>query len=118
MALTEVLQGITRELGDLMGIAVVGVDGIVVEEYKTGQNIDLQSIGAEYSTIIKEIGKASSSLSLGKMKEISVTTDKATVLMGQINAEYFLIMFIKPEGNFGKGRFLLRRELQRLEKEL
>lgn len=118
MALAEVLQGMTRELGDLMGIAVVGVDGIVVEEYTAGQNIDMQSLGAEYSALIKEIGRASGSLSLGKMKEISIATDKATILMGQINSEYFLIMLIKPEGNFGKGRFLLRRDLPRLEKEL
>ena len=47
-----------------------------------------------------------------------VFTDKAIVMLKGINKEYFILFAIKPDGNIGKGRFLLRREMPKLEKEL
>jgi hypothetical protein len=34
--------------------------------------------------------------------------------MRKINAEYYLALVIKPEGNYGKGRFILRTAIPKL----
>lgn len=118
MSFDESLRRITNNIEDSLGIAMVGMDGIVVEEHKKDPLLDLQSLGAEYCAVIKDVERASASLGLGSGKEISVITDKAIIILNRINEEYFLLLVLGSEGNFGKGRFLLKKEIAFLEKEL
>lgn len=118
MSFEESLRRVTNNIEDSLGVAMVGMDGMVVEEHKKDPLLDLQSLGAEYCAVIKDIERVSSSLGLGSGREISVVTDKAIVILKKINEEYFLLLVLGSEGNFGKGRFLLKREIAFLEKEL
>lgn len=118
MSFDESLRRVTNNIEDSLGIAMVGMDGIVVEEHKKDPLLDLQSLGAEYCAVIKDIERASSSLGLGSSKEISVITDKTIIVLNRINEDYFLLLVLGSEGNFGKGRFLLKREIAFIEKEL
>lgn len=118
MSLTESLKKITDDIPDALGIALVGTDGIVVEEVKRGDSLDFQSLGAEYCIIFKEVERASSSCALGTPLEVSIVSNETTVVMKRVNKEYFVILVLGSEGNFGKGRFLLRKEIVNLQKEL
>jgi len=118
MSFVESLRRVTNNLEDSKGIALVGMDGIVVEEHKKDPTLDLQTLGAEYSGMMREVQKTTAALQLGDVREVSVLTDKALVISRQITQEYFLVLVVKSEGNFGKGRFLMRREIASLEKEL
>ena len=111
--LKEVVQGTEGALGAL----VVGVDGISVEEYSLDKEIDLQSMTVEYATLLKEIERGSQSSQLGSTKEVTVIADKAMIMLRRLNEEYFMVLIIKPDGNFGKGRFLLRMSVPKLLKE-
>jgi len=118
MSFVESLRRVTNNLKDSKGIALVGMDGIVVEEHKKDPNLDFQSLGAEYSSVMREVQRVNSSLQVGDLKEVSVLTDKVIVISRQLSKEYFLVLVVEPEGNLGKGRFLIRREIATLEKEL
>ena len=118
MSFVESLRRVTNNLKDSKGIALVGMDGIIVEEHKKDPTLDLQSLGAEYSAMMREVQRVNASLQTGDVAEISVLTDKVTVISRQISKEYFLVLVVEPEGNVGKGRFLIRREIAALEKEL
>ncbi|HEX9756725.1 MAG TPA: roadblock/LC7 domain-containing protein [Nitrospiria bacterium] len=118
MSFEESLRRITNNMEDSMGVALVGMDGIVVEEHKRDPLLDLHSLGAEYCSVIKGLEKTSDSLSMGVMRELSVVAEKSTVLLKRINDEYFLLLVVGSDGNFGKGRFLMKKELYHLEKEL
>ncbi len=118
MSFDESLRRIINNIEDAMGIALVGMDGIVVEEHKKDPLLDLQSVGAECCTIVKEVEKVADSLNLGGTDDISFGTEKATILVRRINKDYFLVLAIGSDGNFGKGRYLIRREIPNLEKEL
>jgi hypothetical protein len=37
--------------------------------------------------------------------------------MRKINNEYYLALVIKPEGNYGKGRFVLKTAVPKIEGE-
>jgi hypothetical protein len=39
------------------------------------------------------------------------------ILLRRLNDEYFMVLIIRPDGNFGKGRFLLRMSVPKLLKE-
>jgi predicted regulator of Ras-like GTPase activity (Roadblock/LC7/MglB family) len=117
MAFTEILKTVVSGTEGALGALVVGVDGIPVEEYAVTDEIDLQSMTVEYSTLLKEIEKGSQSAQLGTTKEVTVIADKAMIMLRRLNDEYFMVLIIRPDGNFGKGRFLLRMSVPKLLKE-
>jgi len=117
MSFAEVLKDITDDVKGAMGAVVVGMDGIIVEEYLRESGVDFQSIGAEYGNILKEVQTASDSLRLGAAKELAVLTDSSDVIIRKINKDYFVAMMLSTGGNFGKGRFMVRKAVNRLAKE-
>jgi len=117
MSSSEVLQDITTNVKGAMGAFIVGMDGIIVEEYSPSGDVDMQSIGAEYGNILKEVQKASGSLKLGGAREVTINTESANVIIRKINDEYFVAMMLTPGSNFGKGRFMTRVAVGKLEPE-
>jgi predicted regulator of Ras-like GTPase activity (Roadblock/LC7/MglB family) len=117
MAFADILREVVGGTEGALGALVVGVDGIPVEEFAVAGDIDLQSMTVEYSTLMKEIEKGSQAAQLGSTNEVTVLSDKAMILLRRLNQEYFMVLIIKPDGNFGKGRFLLRMSVPRLLKE-
>jgi predicted regulator of Ras-like GTPase activity (Roadblock/LC7/MglB family) len=75
-------------------------------------------LAAEFSAVLRQIEGVSEGLHFGQAHELCVLSEKGLILIKKINPEYFLLLVIHSEGNFGKGRYLLRREVARLEKEL
>lgn len=118
MNFKESLKNIADKIDDLLAIAIGDMDGIVLEEYKIDPLFDIASLVAEYSGLWRTVEKASLSLDLGASQEISVLTEKTTVIVKKINAGYFLLLAARSEKNFGKGRFLAKKEIATLVEEL
>jgi predicted regulator of Ras-like GTPase activity (Roadblock/LC7/MglB family) len=53
-------------------------------------------------------------LDFGATKEVAVQTENMVTVMRLLNDEYFVALAIKPNGNIGKGRFLLRLQSGKL----
>lgn len=117
MPFADILKTVVNGTEGALGALVVGVDGIPVEEYSVSGEIDLQSMTVEYSTLLKEIEKGSQAAQLGTTKEVTVIADKAMIMLRRLNDEYFMVLIIRPDGNFGKGRFLLRMSVPKLLNE-
>jgi predicted regulator of Ras-like GTPase activity (Roadblock/LC7/MglB family) len=117
MSFGEILRIVVDGTDGALGALVVGLDGIPVDEYSVSSELDIQSMTVEYSSLIKEIEKGSRAVHLGSTKEVTVMAEKAMVMLRRLNEEYFIVLIIKPEGNFGKGRFLLRMAVPKLLKE-
>lgn len=114
---TEILKEAVENVEGAVGALIIGSDGITVEDYLLNSPVDSQSLGAEYSTLLKDVEFASESLGLGSSNEISVISERCIIVMRRINREYFIALIMKPEANFGKGRFILRKAIPKLEKE-
>jgi predicted regulator of Ras-like GTPase activity (Roadblock/LC7/MglB family) len=54
----------------------------------------------------------------GAMEEVSIATDRLRVLVRVINEEFFMVLIITADGNYGKGRYLLSREAFKLKDDL
>jgi len=117
MPFADILKAVVNGTEGALGALVVGVDGIPVEEYSVSGDVDLQSMTVEYSTLLKEIEKGSQAAQLGTTKEVTVIADKAMIMLRRLNDEYFMVLIIRPDGNFGKGRFLLRMSVPKLLSE-
>jgi predicted regulator of Ras-like GTPase activity (Roadblock/LC7/MglB family) len=117
MPFSDILKEVVHGTEGALGALIVGLDGIPVEEYTVNNDVDLQSMTVEYSALLKEIEKGSQAVHLGSTKEVTVIAEKAMIMLRRLTDEYFLVLIIKPDGNFGKGRFLLRMSAPRLLKE-
>jgi predicted regulator of Ras-like GTPase activity (Roadblock/LC7/MglB family) len=117
MAFSDILKAVVDGTEGAMGALIVGLDGISVEEYALNKTMDIQSMTVEYSALLKEIEKGSQAARLGSTKEVTIITDRAMIMLRRLNDDYFFVLIISPEGNFGKGRFLLRMSVPKLLKE-
>ena len=104
--------------GGIAGL-VMGFDGIAVESYtREGHKMDINTVGMEFSFILTQLRKAADILDIGGVSEISIKAEKLTIVVRVLNSDYFLALALGPEGNFGKGRFLMRVVAPRLQAEL
>ncbi len=117
MPFSDILKEVVYGTEGAIGALVIGVDGITVEEFSVTPEMDLQSMSVEYSSLLKEIEKGSQNAQLGSTKEVTVIADRAMIMLRRLNDEYFIVLVIRPDGNFGKGRFLLRMSVSKLLKE-
>jgi predicted regulator of Ras-like GTPase activity (Roadblock/LC7/MglB family) len=117
----EVLQEVVeRTEGGVAGL-LMGFDGIPVDHYvREGADlaVDVETVGMEYSVILKDIKKAAELLEAGNAKEISIQAEKLTTVIRVLNEEYFVAVTLRPDGNYGKARFLLRTAGSKLLSEL
>ncbi len=117
MPFSDILKEVVNGTEGAIGALIVGLDGIPVEQFSVNGDMDIQSMTVEYSSLLKEIEKGSQAAHLGSTKEVTVIADKAMIMLRRLNDEYFFVLIIRPEGNFGKGRFLLRMSVPKLLRE-
>jgi predicted regulator of Ras-like GTPase activity (Roadblock/LC7/MglB family) len=104
--------------GGLAGL-LMDFEGIPLETYtKDQQDIDIEVVGAEVSVVVKAIQRATEMLDAGATHEVAFKSEKMVTLIRVINESYFVAMTMSPEGNFGKGRFMLRVAAPKLREQL
>lgn len=115
----EPLQKIVDNVeGGIAGL-VMGFDGISVESYtREGHKIDINTVGMEFSFILTQVRKAAEILDVGGINEVSIKAEKLLIVIRILNPEYFLALALNPDGNFGKGRYLMRLMAPKLQAEL
>jgi predicted regulator of Ras-like GTPase activity (Roadblock/LC7/MglB family) len=112
-----------REIVDKTEGGVAGVimdsEGIAVESYaRDGAPFDINVIGIEFGVVLGSIRRAAESLEAGRASEVAIGTDKLLTLIRTLGESYFLALAMKPDGNVGKGRFLMRTAAPKLMTEL
>lgn len=97
----------------------MGYDGIPIDEYVTENSaLDVQLLTAEYAAVLKEIKRTVDVLKTGVLEEVSINTEFSIAIARVINDDFFVVLVMGSGGNFGKGRFLLRRESPKLGEAL
>lgn len=115
----EILRGIVEGTSGGVGCILMGYDGIAIDQYfKPCDGIDLQIVAVEYANVLKEIKRTVEILNTGSMEEVSIKTERFYVVIRSLTDEYFVALTLIRDGNFGKGRYLLLREAQRLTEAL
>lgn len=117
MSFSSVLKEALEKVDGAVSAMILGVDGILVEEYTVEKLLSLEDLGAEASTMIKDITNAARDLGLGVAREFSIISDKCGIIMRQINPSYYMALVIRPEGNYGKGRYVLKTSIPKIEGE-
>jgi predicted regulator of Ras-like GTPase activity (Roadblock/LC7/MglB family) len=124
MSFKSILQTIVENCGGGLGAALMGNDGIPIEQVagRPGTQAlprdDVGAAGVEFGRILEEIRKASDSLGGGALNETVVSLAHFTLILRHIDDDTFLVLALTPDGNLGKARYLIRRHLLELREEL
>ena len=118
-----VFQDALRDIVDRVEGGVAGLimdsEGIAVESYaRDGAAFDINVVGIEFGVVLSSIKRAAESLEAGTAHEVAIGTDKMITLIRTLGDTYFLALTLKPDGNLGKGRFLMRTAAPKLIAEL
>jgi predicted regulator of Ras-like GTPase activity (Roadblock/LC7/MglB family) len=115
MAFKDILKATVEAAGGGIGAVVMGYDGIAIDEYiDPDASLDVQLMAVEYSTVMKEIKRTVEVLKAGNMEEIAIKTSVAQMIIRSINEDFFVVLVMDNDGNFGKARYLLRRNVPNL----
>lgn len=117
MDFLEVLRETVDRVDGAVSAMIIASDGIAVQEYVSERLIDLTGLGAEASAMIRDIGSAAENLGLGEAREFSIISDTCGIIMRKINSDYYMALVIKPDGNYGKGRYILKTAVPKVEGE-
>jgi predicted regulator of Ras-like GTPase activity (Roadblock/LC7/MglB family) len=112
-----------REIVDKTEGGVAGLimdsEGIAVESYtREGAPFDITTIGIEFGVVLGSIKRAAESLEAGRAHEVAIGTDRVVTLIRTLGESYFLAVAVRPDGNLGKGRYLMRTAAPKLLAEL
>ena len=114
----EALAAVVEGTEGGMASTLMDFQGVAVESYVKGEFFDIDTVGAEFSVVVKSIQRAAESLEAGGASEVAVLADKMITVIRVVNQDYFLAVTLKPDGNVGKARYLLRTTAPKLLPEL
>lgn len=114
----ERLNEISDRIDGALALALVAEDGITVESYSAASDLDLDLLAAELITQVRAISEDHKELAAGEVRQVTVTTDRMTVMVSSVSASYYLVLVLGEGSNRGRARFELRRARLLLEQDL
>ena len=115
----EALEAILERTDGSIGALIMGTDGIAVEKVLSAeaQDANLDVAADEFTSLIRNAQRTGNVTGLGNLRELVVQLDNAVFVMRLFSRDYFVVLALKPDGNFGRGRFELRKAELQLARE-
>lgn len=119
MSLRDTLNTIVSTVDGALAAMVMAYDGIPIDEVVLEDaGMDMQLLSVEYATILKEIKRAVEVIKAGEMEEVSISTTQTRVVVRVLNSDLFAALIMRRDGNYGKGRYLLKLKSFAMVREL
>ena len=124
MSFEALLREIVEGCGGGIGAALMGNDGIPIQQVTASQAVssplaeDIATAGTEFGRILEEIRKASDAVAGGAVVETMIQLSRVMLIFRTVDEETFLVVALAADGNLGKARYLIRRQLLALRQEL
>ena len=115
----EALETIIRNTDGSIGALIMGTDGIAVEKVmdEEARDANLDIAAAEFTSLVRNAQRTGNDTGLGSLRELVVHLEGAVVIMRLFSKDYFVVLALKSDGNFGRGRFELRKAELQLARE-
>lgn len=114
---SDVLQDVASKVEGLVGLVVMGMDGIPIERVIVTDGANFDMLATESTTLLRSTAQASADVGAGNLRELIFMTEQLTVITIAITPEYVLYGVFESGGNYGKARFHMKRAAIALEKE-
>ena len=123
MSFASLLREIVEGCGGGIAAALMQSDGIPIDQVTRSADPDslgedIATAGAEFGRILEEVRKASDAIAGGAVAEASVAMARLTLLFRVVDEDTFLVVALAPDGNLGKARYLMRKQVPSLRQLL
>jgi len=119
MTFLEIIEEMHRKDQGVTSGALVGVDGLTVQEWRAqGDERDLSALCAEVVQFFRESDRIAAENGLGAAEEVHLVGARAQVFIRKVAADYLLVIVTDPASVPGKCRFLLRQAARRTRETL
>lgn len=119
MDFQTVLKEVVENTEGGLATLLMDFEGIPVDSYsKDDTPFDINTIGIEFSIVLKAIQRAAQMLEAGDTAEVAIQAEKVTTLIRVVSDSYFVAFSLMPDANFGKARYMLRTRVPLIRKEL
>lgn len=117
----DTLRDVVARVEGVRSAMIVGIDGIIIERaFSTGEDIselNIEMVTAEFTSLLKTALRTADDVEVGTMLEMTVFTEKCVFVIRMITEEYYIMVVMDPDGNFGRARYELKKAKYLLEKE-
>lgn len=111
------LAGMLSRVDGARAVSIIGLDGIPVHTVG-GSEIPLETLGAELGAFVKHLRSTRNELHSGEVEQLAIVTDEYVTFLSAVTSEYYLLMVISRDGNYGRARFELAKAGYSLRSEL
>jgi predicted regulator of Ras-like GTPase activity (Roadblock/LC7/MglB family) len=112
------LRRIAERVEGTRAVSLVGLDGIAIDSYVSAEGLPMDSLAAEAGAVMKSANASRALADHAAVTELTMASSRSTALLCRVTEEYYLLLLLARDGNFGRGRFELRKGAAMLEKEL
>lgn len=105
----DLLRGLVGGIEGVVGAAVVGMDGAMIESLKVDQSFSVEEIAHEGAVASKVLDYLCQKLDGGSIDHVMLVAERYIVLLAMAGQDYYVGVVINPRGNVGKARLQLRR---------
>src|SRR6266498_1009693 len=102
----QVLEGI-RDRVERHAVALDRLDGV-----------PLDVMGAEFGGFVKSVRFSNTDLHTGDVLQFALVTEKYITFLSAITPEYYVLLVMRPDGNYGRARLELAKAKHLLRDEL
>jgi predicted regulator of Ras-like GTPase activity (Roadblock/LC7/MglB family) len=111
------LESVRDRVSGTLAVSLISLDGIPIETINA-DSVPLDVIGAEFGGFIKSVRLSNTDLNTGDVLQFSLFTEKYITLLSAVTPEYFLLLVMRPDGNYGRARHELAIAKHTLRDEL
>src|SRR5258707_6600068 len=102
----DVLASIQARVEGTLAISLIALDGIAIETINDG-SVPLDVLGAEFGGFVKSVRLSNTDLNTGDVLQLSLVTEKYITLLSAVTTEDFLLLLMRPAGNYCRPRHQL-----------
>ncbi len=113
----NVLGALTDSVEGALAVSLIGLDGIAIETINDHE-VPLDVLSAEFGSFIKSIRHANTELNMGEVLQFSLVTQRYVTFLSEVTPEYYILLVLRPDGNYGRARFELSKAKYLLRDEL
>ena len=124
MSLDATLEAILKAESGILGAILMDSDGIPIAEAcaptANARLPDGELSGAvvEFGRVLGEAEKAADAVAGGRMSEAVISMARFSLIFTRVEAGMTLALAVEPDGNLGKARYLIRRNLLEIRQQI
>lgn len=121
MAFQDKLRQLVEQVEGGLACILMGKDGLPIGSYQNPQTrtrFDSETFGVEFTSLLHSMSQIANQTQFSQPTEFTLQSPHQTAIFRFISREYFLLLTLTPDGNAGKGRYLLRTAAPSIQDEL